>query len=70
MRPSEQKFMAVSADLTSSAECRRALGEIQAWGGVPDIVWTCAGSLELLYRSKGGLSANTCCIRCCDPRLL
>lgn len=44
MRPGAQKFMFAGADLTSSAECRRALEEIRAWGGVPDIVWTCAGA--------------------------
>ncbi|CUS07466.1 unnamed protein product [Tuber aestivum] len=38
-----QRFIAVSADLTIANEARRALEEIRAWGGVPDIVWTCAG---------------------------
>ncbi|KAF8248077.1 NAD(P)-binding protein [Wilcoxina mikolae CBS 423.85] len=38
-----QKFLAVSADLTSGAETDRAFEEIKAALGVPDIVWQCAG---------------------------
>lgn len=43
LRPT-QNFTSISADLTLSAECRRALSEIKTWGGCPDIVWTCAGA--------------------------
>ncbi|KAF8536340.1 hypothetical protein BDD12DRAFT_851382 [Trichophaea hybrida] len=43
LNPTTQKFLAVSADLTSGPETHRAFTEIQAALGVPDIVWQCAG---------------------------
>ncbi|RPB10392.1 NAD(P)-binding protein [Morchella conica CCBAS932] len=43
LHPGTQTFHAVSADLTQASECARMLDEIRVWGGVPDIVWTCAG---------------------------
>ncbi|KAL7275416.1 3-dehydrosphinganine reductase [Rhizina undulata] len=44
IRPREQQFLAVSADLSDAVDARRALQEITNWGGPPDIVWTCAGA--------------------------
>jgi len=40
---SGQKFKWCSGDLTLAGEVERVFAEVVEWGGVPDIVWTCAG---------------------------
>ncbi|KAI5777649.1 hypothetical protein EDC01DRAFT_623705 [Geopyxis carbonaria] len=47
---STQRFLAVSADMSIAAEARRAFDEITEWyGGVPDLVWQCAGGTQPGY---------------------
>jgi len=40
---SGQKFKWCSGDLSVGQEVERVFAEVVEWGGVPDIVWTCAG---------------------------
>ena len=47
MEPEKQKFGCFSADLTEAKEVQRVFGQIVEWGGVPDIVWTCAGGFDV-----------------------
>ncbi|KAI0869676.1 NAD(P)-binding protein [Hypoxylon argillaceum] len=43
--PTSQRFLQISADLTSSSEAARVIKEVVAWNsGPPDIVWCCAGT--------------------------
>ncbi|CAJ2510096.1 Uu.00g059960.m01.CDS01 [Anthostomella pinea] len=44
--PQAQRFLQISADLTSPSESVRVIAEVVAWnhGHPPDIVWCCAGS--------------------------
>ncbi|KAI5812382.1 hypothetical protein BZA77DRAFT_253287 [Pyronema omphalodes] len=44
-----QKFLAISADLSSGAETARAFEEVKEKLGVPDIVWQCAGGTSPGY---------------------
>lgn len=46
MEPEKQKFGCFSADLTEAKEVQSVFGQIVEWGGVPDIVWTCAGGFD------------------------
>lgn len=41
-----QRFIQISADLTSASECIRVIDEVMAWnnGKAPDTVWCCAGT--------------------------
>lgn len=41
---SGQKFKWCSGDLSVAGEVERVFAEVVEWGGVPDIVWTCAGA--------------------------
>ncbi|KAI0100952.1 NAD(P)-binding protein [Nemania sp. FL0031] len=45
LHPTSQRFLQISADLTSSSEAVRVIEEVVAWNsGPPDIVWCCAGT--------------------------
>lgn len=56
VEPGVQKVRWFSADLTSAGEVERVFGEVVAWGGVPDVVWTCAGESGIpTYRWKQGM---------------
>lgn len=47
--PSKQRFFAVSADVRTYPECRRALEAAVAWyGGVVDILWLAQGKSRVL----------------------
>ncbi|KAI1125670.1 NAD(P)-binding protein [Nemania abortiva] len=45
LHPTSQRFLQISANLTSPAEASRVIEEVVAWNsGPPDIVWCCAGT--------------------------
>ncbi|KAF3064794.1 3-ketodihydrosphingosine reductase tsc10 [Daldinia childiae] len=46
VNPQTQRFLQISADLTTPSESVRIIDQVQSWnsGNPPDIVWCCAGS--------------------------
>ncbi|KAF4984571.1 hypothetical protein FZEAL_247 [Fusarium zealandicum] len=59
--PSTQRFHLVQPDVTTAAQCTRAISEATAWnaGSPPDVVWCCSGSAHptLAYMAHAALKA-------------